>query len=51
MVQNIFPDSQATRYNLSFLMKTYQNGKEIKRENFTSADLDNVLPATKKSSE
>ena len=32
MVQACFPGSSAQRYNLSFLMKTYENGKEAKRE-------------------
>jgi hypothetical protein len=31
MVQNCFPGKQNERYNLSFLMKTYENGKETSR--------------------
>lgn len=31
MVQQCFPGKQADRYNLSFLMKTYENGKEVSR--------------------
>ena len=54
-----------TRFNLSFNMKTFENGKEVKRVrkltsqthfnlifptriDFTSEDLDDVLPPTKK---
>jgi len=47
MVQNCFPKSVSTRYNLSFVMKSYENGKMSKMEEFTSADLDNVFPPTK----
>lgn len=32
MVQGCFPLSNPQRYNLSFMMKTYENGKEVKRE-------------------
>ena len=31
VVQGIFPASAASRYNLSFLMKFYENGKEVHR--------------------
>ena len=65
MVSTCFPSSVATRYNLSFNMKSYENGKEVKRVrkltkmepflirflfhiDFTSEDLDDVLPPTKK---
>lgn len=32
MVQACFPKSAAHRYNLSFNMKTYENGKVVKQE-------------------
>ena len=32
MVQNCFPKSVSTRYNLSFVMKSYENGKMSKME-------------------
>jgi len=32
MVSQCFPNSVASRYNLAFTMKTYENGKEVKRE-------------------
>jgi len=32
MVQACFPKSAATRYNVSFMMKTYENGKPSKIE-------------------
>ena len=32
MVQECFPRSNPQRYNLSFLMKKYENGKEVSRE-------------------
>jgi hypothetical protein len=31
VVQNCFTGSGAQRFQLSFLMKTYENGKEVKR--------------------
>ena len=31
MVQGCYPASLPQRYNLSFLMKTYENGKEVQR--------------------
>ena len=31
MVQQCFPGKQETRYNLRFLMKHYENGKEVSR--------------------
>ena len=65
MVSTCFQGSPATRYNFSFNMKSFENGKEVKRVrkltikthfnlffpshiDFTSADLDDVLPPTKK---
>ena len=30
MVQQCFPKSLATRYNLSYVMKSYENGKVVK---------------------
>ena len=50
MVQGCFPKSTPQRYSLSFLMKTYQNGKIVKAENFSSVDLDKVMPSSKASS-
>jgi len=32
MVRACFPGSAANRYDLKFLMKTYENGREAKRE-------------------
>jgi hypothetical protein len=51
MVQQCFPGSNPQRFQLSYTMRQYDNGKETKRDNFTSDDLDNVLPTTKKGTE
>ena len=32
VVQKIFPNSVASRYNTAFLMKKYENGKEVSRQ-------------------
>ena len=47
MVQASFPKSTPQRYSLHFLMKSYRNGKETKRQVFESADMDACMPSSK----
>ena len=46
MVVNCFPKSNPQRFNLSFTMKQWESGKELRRDLYTSNDLDAVLPPT-----
>jgi hypothetical protein len=45
-VQNSFTSSNPLRFQLTYMVKKYDNGKEIAKNTYSSDDLDAVMPAT-----